>query len=362
MKLKLLAVAHAGKVGHCGIESTVDAPKPKFTWNGLTEEATELVKDCLLCIISKSGNRVPRPLSSGLHATKPGQILHFGYLYLGRSSGIEKYVQVLKDDLSSYCFLEPVDGATSENAAILLAKWNRIFTVPNISVSDQGPHFIESTLEVLSNEYQILHKPTVAYSPLENGAVETLMRTVLAALRYLLLEFKLVPQDLKEIISAIPTIINSAGLERLGWNEDRTFRSPLQAMTGIVPSRPITPIVPTNGDMLNGITVSEADGKNLINIDALQNSLHNIHKDVSEKVSHRRKTGIASHKKSTNVVEPRFEVGDFVLVRRAFDRGHKLQYKWFGLLHIDQVHSPLFYSVAKFIGTDSQRVHVTCLI
>ena len=105
LKLKLLTIANAGESGHRGKDSTIDALKSEFTWDGLADEAREFVNDCLLCIIAKSGNRIPRRLSSGIHATKPGEILHFDYLYLGRSSGVEKYVLVLKDDLSSYCWL-----------------------------------------------------------------------------------------------------------------------------------------------------------------------------------------------------------------------------------------------------------------
>lgn len=87
-----------------------------------------------------------------------------------------------------------------------------------------------------------------------------------------------------------------------------------------------------------------------------------MHKDVTEKVSNRRKKGIAAQNKSTNIMEPRFEVGYFVLVRRAVDHERKLQYKWFGHLRIEQVHSSLVYIVAKFNGTDSQRFHATCFI
>ena len=350
LKLRLMTVAHAGEAGHRGCDSTVDALKSEFTWTGLAEDTKDFINDCLLCIIAKSGNRIPRPLSSGIHATKPGQILHFDYLYLGRSSGIEKYVLVLKDDLSSYCWLEPVDGAPSENAAVVLAKWNRIFTPPEIWVSDQGPHFINDPLSIIANDYRILHKPTVAYSPWANGTVESLMRTVRAALRSMMLELKLAPQDWKEIITSIPTILNSAGLDRLGSNDDGTLRSPLQVMTGIIPNRPITRIIPATGSIVNAINFSEAEGQKLINIDALQNNLHHLHKDVSEKVSRRRRKAIAAHNKATNIVEPRFEICDFVLVRRAVDRGHKLQYKWVGPLRIEQVHSPLVYTVAKFNG------------
>ena len=263
----------------------------------------------------------------GTHAVKPGQVLHLDYLYLGRSSGISKYVLVLKDDLSSYCWLEPVESATAENAAFHLSRWNRVFTSPEIWISDQGPHFINSILANLAEEYRILHKPTVAYSPWANGTVESLMRTVQAALRAILLELKLAPQDWREVISIIPSILNSAGVERLGKNDDGSLRSPLQVMTGIIPRRPIQHILESSSKNTTAKVLQSARAEQLIKIDALQKALDIMHKAVDTRVSNRRKKSIASHNKATNIIEPKFEIGDIVLVRRAVDRGHKLLFK-----------------------------------
>lgn len=362
LKLRLLCIAHAGESGHRGIESTTDALKSEFDWDGIAEDVKEFVNDCMLCIIAKSGNRIPRPLSSGVHATNPGQILHFDYLYLGQSSGEERYVLVLKDDLSSYCWLEPVNGATAENAVTHLARWNRVFTSPEVWISDQGPHFINDTLSQLASDYHILHKPVVAYSPWANGTVESIMRTVQAALRAVMLELKLAPQDWKEVISSLPTILNSAGLDRLGKNDDGSLRSPLQVMTGIKPNRPMSRILPSNLKTIQSKMIHTVRQSQKTYINNLQTSLENMHKDVSEKVTNRRKKAVATHNKATNIVEPKFELGDIVLVRRAVDRGHKLQFKWYGPLRIDKVYSSLVYGVCKFDGSHSQRVHATRLI
>lgn len=105
----------------------------------LPKKKRNFVNNCLYCIVFKSGSRKLRLLGSGINVNKPVKILHFDYLYLCSSSCIEKYVLALKDDLSSYCWLEPVDGVTSENSALILTQWNRIFTATKIWVSDQGP-------------------------------------------------------------------------------------------------------------------------------------------------------------------------------------------------------------------------------
>lgn len=88
-------------MGHRGCDSTIDTLKSEFTWTWLGCKARKFINICLLFIIEKSGNCIPRPLSSAIHVLKPGQISQFGYLYLGRRSGIEKYDLVPKDDLRS---------------------------------------------------------------------------------------------------------------------------------------------------------------------------------------------------------------------------------------------------------------------
>lgn len=56
-----------------------------------------------------------------------------------------------------------------------------------------GTSFYQHTLGVLGNDYHILHKPTVIYSPWANGTVESLMRTVLVALRSMMFDLILAP-------------------------------------------------------------------------------------------------------------------------------------------------------------------------
>jgi hypothetical protein len=49
---------------------------------------------------------VPRPLGTQLHATKPNEILHFYFLYIGLSKdGKYQHLLLLKDDLSGYLWL-----------------------------------------------------------------------------------------------------------------------------------------------------------------------------------------------------------------------------------------------------------------
>lgn len=154
-----------------------------------------MINECLLCIISKCGNRLPSQLSSVIHATRFRQILLFDCLYLGASAGIERYDIVLKNGLSSYRWLEQIASADVENAAAYLSRCSRAFTAPSFWISEQGPHFINESLNTLANELYISHNHTLTYSFLANRTAEYLMETLLAAFRSLISESKLAPQD-----------------------------------------------------------------------------------------------------------------------------------------------------------------------
>lgn len=69
-----------------------------------------------------------------------------------------------------------------------------------------------------------------------------------------------------------------------------------------------------------------------------------------------------AHNKATNRIQPHFSAGDFVLVRRATDRGHKLPFRWFGPCLITVIYSPVVYGVSPLREIKTDRVHCARLI
>lgn len=362
LKLRLITIAHAGSAGHRGSDSTLNAIRERFTWTDLRDDIRTFVASCLLCVLAKSGDKIPRPLSTTLHATKPNEIIHFDYLYLGECEKDDKYVLVVKDDLSGYCWLEPTTSADSEHTAEVLARWNRVFTTPSTWVSDQGSHFKNEVMKELSSTHRIQHNFSVAYSPWANGTVESLMRSVLSATRTMIAELKLAPQDWNSVLPIIASALNEASLGRLGMRKDGIPLSPLEVMTGIEPKRAILRILPNNPNVTKATSLDHARAAQVIAIRTLQDDLDNVHKDVSEAVSTRRKRAIAAHNKATNIITPSFDVGDFVLVRRSNDIGHKLRFKWFGPCRITAVYSSLVYGVTSLHGGKTERIHCARLL
>lgn len=362
LKLRLLTVAHAGSAGHRGADSTWNALRETFKWTDMRDDVRSFVSSCLLCVLSKSGDKVPRPLSTTVHAVKPNEVIHFDYLFLGENEHDNKYVLVVKDDLSGYCWLDPTSSADATHTSSVLARWNRVFTTPNVWVSDQGSHFKNQVMEQLAKAHRIRHHFTIAYSPWANGTVESLMRSILSATRSMITELKLAPQDWATVIPSVSSALNEASLDRLGKRPDGIPFSPLEVMSGIVPNRSVHQIVPhdlavTAGKIIDGARVAQ-----VLAIKDLQVALDQMHKEVAISVGNRRERAIEAHNKATNIITPSLHVGDFVLVRRANDRGHKLRFRWFGPCAVSKVFSAHVYGITPLRGGNEERVHCARLI
>ena len=101
---------------------------------------TELSKQCLHCMDSKSGEEVPRPLGETVHGTRPGEVLHFDNLYVGDSGplgkyGLDvrdefKYILVMMDDLSNFVWFERTESCTAASTAKHLLRCCKTLGVP----------------------------------------------------------------------------------------------------------------------------------------------------------------------------------------------------------------------------------------
>ena len=107
----------------------------------MSEDCSAFISMCLRCLVGKSGHRIPRPIALTLHATRPDEIIHFDFLYMGAGFNGFKYILVDKDDLSSYLWLIPASCADADTAATEIAKWIRTFTIMKMRVSDHGSLF-----------------------------------------------------------------------------------------------------------------------------------------------------------------------------------------------------------------------------
>jgi Integrase zinc binding domain len=82
LQLRLCVEAHCLSAGHRAYEATLGAIKEYVAWTTMAKDVKVFVQNCLHCVATIPGDKVPRPLGMQLHATKPNEILHFVFLYI----------------------------------------------------------------------------------------------------------------------------------------------------------------------------------------------------------------------------------------------------------------------------------------
>ena len=188
LQVRLMVCAHMQEARPRGICATMHRLGAYCVWEGMKEDAAELVRQCLHCVDSRAGNVVPRPVGEILHGTEVGEILHFDYLKLGDSDNRYAYVLVLVDDLSSFVSLQPAASCTSEVAARSILEWVSVLGTPEVFVSDEAPHFKNETLKLVAAKLGASHPCSVAYSSWSNGTVERMNLEVVRTFRAVMSE------------------------------------------------------------------------------------------------------------------------------------------------------------------------------
>jgi hypothetical protein len=78
-------------------------PHARVASTTMAKDVKVFVQNCMHCVATIPGDKVPRPLGTQLHATKPNKILCFEFLYIGLSrDGKYQSLLLLKNDLSGY--------------------------------------------------------------------------------------------------------------------------------------------------------------------------------------------------------------------------------------------------------------------
>ena len=188
LQVRLMVCAHMQEAGHRGICATMHRLGAYCVWEGMKEDVTEFVQQCLHCVDSRAGNVVPRPLGEILHGTEVGEVLHFDYLKLGDSDDGYAYVFVLVDDVSWFVSLQPAASCTSEVAARSILEWVSVLGTPEVFVSDGAPHFKNETLKLVAAKLGASHRFSVAYSSWINGTVERMNLEVVRTFRAVMSE------------------------------------------------------------------------------------------------------------------------------------------------------------------------------
>ena len=111
-----MVCAHMQDAGHHGVRATTHRLGAFCVWDKMEKDIAKIIRQCLHCIYSKTGNAMPRPLGDLVRGIEVGDVLHFDYLSLGESDAIDMgglvdggykhLLVVLMDDLNRFVWLE----------------------------------------------------------------------------------------------------------------------------------------------------------------------------------------------------------------------------------------------------------------
>jgi hypothetical protein len=134
--------AHCRSAGHIAYEATLGAIKEYVASTKKAKDVKVFVQNCLHCVATIPGDKMPRSPGTQLHATNPNEILPFDFLYVGLSrDGKYQYLLLLKDDFSGYLWLVPCRTADAAATVNALRRWIAVFGVVLLWISDRGSHF-----------------------------------------------------------------------------------------------------------------------------------------------------------------------------------------------------------------------------
>ncbi|POM64802.1 Chromodomain containing hypothetical protein putative [Phytophthora palmivora] len=261
----------------------------------------------------------PRPLDKAIHADKPNEVMHWDYLYMGKSDSYLEYVLVIKDDTSKFVWLMPTDAATADNTFECLMRWFAMFGVVRWWVSDQGTHFKNKVLEGLQHALGAHRHFTTARCTWTNGTVEVVNREVLRCCRALLSEWRLQSGEWPRVIKNFQMVLNHSPCSAIDGV------APVTAMTGLKVMDPTDPL-------------AVPDPIQVATLDDFQRRKHH--------------NGI----KGTTMAQ--FDMGDFVLYADVWQYARaKLRVKWCGPAQVTAAASNGIFEIENLISGERREVH-----
>jgi transposase InsO family protein len=241
VQLRLCVEAHSRSTGHREYEETLGAIKEYVAWTTVAKDVKVFVQNCLHCVATIRGDKVPRPLSTQLHATKPNEILHFDFLYIWLSrDGKYQYLLLLKDDLSGYLWFVPCRTADAAATVDALMRWLAVIDVVLLCISDRGSHFKNEVVQRVQRELKTKHHFTTASCPWSNGIIESACKQVIRAFREVLSELKMYADEWPEVVNMVQNVLNNSLSARLNK------RTPMQVFTGHAEIMPLALMLKDN--------------------------------------------------------------------------------------------------------------------
>lgn len=215
LTVKALVSARCGNSVNRIKKTTMNTFISEYYWKNLKENLRDFAQNCIHCIITNTGKRVPRPLSTALHGRRPNEVVHMDFLYIGAAKETDlKYVLVGKDDLTSYCWLHICIHPDSKVVVHAFGHWIVAFESMKWLVSDRGPPFRSTVVQEFTHDLRICRHFSTSYCSFSSWTGERLCKGVLRASIVLLSERRMKLGEWPSIIGYLQEVKHQAPLAR----------------------------------------------------------------------------------------------------------------------------------------------------
>ncbi len=183
---QLVSDAHA--FGHFGTEATFNRLLTMgYYWSSMRQDCKKSSESCPECLQYNQVRSTFHPLRSPIASCPFDHIGIDTLSNLPRTPRGHTAILVITDYFTRFVLLRPLRTKTMESIAATL--WSHFcdFGVPKIIQSDNGTEFVNRCIKAMTSTFSIDHRCVAAYDPKANGMAERSNRTILSALRKLLL-------------------------------------------------------------------------------------------------------------------------------------------------------------------------------
>ncbi|CAL9683895.1 unnamed protein product [Knipowitschia caucasica] len=298
------------RMGHMGIERTLDLVRTRFYWPWMANDVQMKVKTCERCTKRKALPEKAAPLVN-IRTSYPLELVCIDFLTLEPDKSKVKDILVITDHFTKYALAIPTPNQKAKTVAKAL--WENVFVhygMPRKIHSDQGPDFESRTIKELCALAGIQKTRTTPYHPRGNP-VERFNRTLLDMLGTLAEQEK---SHWKDFVKPLVHAYNCT-------KNDTTGFTPYELMFGRQPRLPI--------DLVFGLPLDKPSLTHSEYVQKLKSQLQTSYRADWLQNMQREACSKTRPRFDLKVTASELEVGDRVLVRNVRLRGkHKIADKW----------------------------------
>lgn len=278
---RLCIIAHTGPNEHRAAKATTDVLRQHYFWTASSSDVKSFVGFCIHCLYTVKGEIVPRPFGPAVHGTSPNDLLQFDCIKIAEANSGEKYVLMLREDHSNYCWSYACSETSAEYVARAIVDWSAALGVPLQLMSDEPTHFKNEVLRIVAKELRVPHHFTLPYWPWSNGTVERLGKELLRLLRSVVSEFWFKHEEWPDVLSLVQSALNNTP------SKHRAGVPPIKAMTGLDPTPPIKTFF--RSSTLKAMSIPDVQLERALNVKKLSELVGKLHHIVQDSLQKNRK-------------------------------------------------------------------------